>query len=343
MRGDLLQRLVKVRIERHPKGFNALRSMPLENVLDLFENHLHTLNQRFVLVFGRLPGIDRTLQIVECGEQIPHQVQVRVLAILFPFAVDAFAVVFQFRATPQELIPQFIAFGNQVVRFRFANGLNSFRCRVCCRIAQSIREIGCRMRIGFLGLFTHGLTENLSSQEMTSRIRLRIILVPRDKFLEFVEPRLVVWMDIGLLMVCKFSEQFFMLGTDFLGNHHLDFNVQVSCPSATRIAQPLSRKPEDLSGLRPSGYFQLLFALNQGDFNSRAEGCLSVAHGNLTQEVRAFTMKYGVLGDFNFHVEIAGRTTPLPGFAFSPQAEMLTGIDACGDGHAPDNGLFLAA
>src|SRR6185437_10409630 len=135
-------------------------------------------------------------------------------------------------------------------------------------------------------------------------------------------------------------EQQLLLAGELLGNFDLHEHVHVAAAAGIDAGRALAAQRRQLGaagGTRRNGGD--LVAPGRGNGETAAEGGLREGDGDGTEQLRALALEEGVGAHVDQHVEIAGRTTGRPGFAFTAKAKLHALLDA--GGHA-DRALDLA-
>src|SRR5439155_17996526 len=137
----------------------------------------------------------------------------------------------------------------------------------------------------------------------------------------------------------------FLLGLRELLRHgHLHAGEQVAAPVALEMRSAAALHPQELAAFRPGRDLERHGAVGSRYLDAGAECGLSERHRNLEHEVRATALEERRRIDVDDHVQVAGGTAVVTGFALPFQADAGPRLRTRGNLHAePLRGAFPSA
>src|SRR5262245_29090406 len=121
----------------------------------------------------------------------------------------------------------------------------------------------------------------------------------------------------------KLCQQILLLARQFRRNGDVDRDVKIASSRPASFRNPSSLDAKLRTGLRSCGYGQLLiFAVNGGNGELRAERRLRIGDRNMAEEIMFTSLEKLVLLNAQHDVQISSRTAVSAGIAFSAHAQL---------------------
>ena len=131
----------------------------------------------------------------------------------------------------------------------------------------------------------------------------------------------------------KLAQSTLLLTAQAGGNLHVDGNVLVAPSAAAQFRDALATQAEGSTGLSAGGQSVLHLAVDGGDLQLGAHGCLEEGDGMLIKHGGSLTMELGMRLDAYTDDQIAGGAAVLTGVALAPQGHCLTIINTVRNGN----------
>src|SRR5258708_344554 len=122
-----------------------------------------------------------------------------------------------------------------------------------------------------------------------------------------------------------------LLGSEVLGNDHLDHDVLVAAPPASHVWHPLALQPERLAVLCAPRHCNLDMTHQSGDLDPVPEGRLDHVDAQLENNVLVVARKLSMLLDAQNDIEVPPGPAPEPRLSLAAEPYLRPGVDPRGD------------